>query len=124
MCRSDGQPKMYGMEPRMKHGLNTERGRGPRMVLSRSFALRPSVGPVGRGSRRAVTHAWFIRGRKVRVRRWCAAAAWIARLALAATTFAPVPEFTLGTALTLGAARGHDLPQERVLRPATADWPG
>jgi hypothetical protein len=46
MRRSDSQPKMYGMEPRMKHGLNKERGRGLKMGLSRSFAL-----PVGRGSR-------------------------------------------------------------------------
>src|SRR5437879_6110464 len=51
MRRSDSQPKMYGMEPRMKHGLNTERRGGPKMELSRGFALRPSVGPVGRGSR-------------------------------------------------------------------------
>jgi hypothetical protein len=51
MRRSDSQPKMHGMEPRMKHRLNTERGRGLKIGLSRSFAL-----PVGRGSRRAVTH--------------------------------------------------------------------
>ena|SRR5438445_791534 len=44
MGRSEIQPKTFAMEPRIKHGLNTERGNGPRMGLSRSFAL-----PVGHG---------------------------------------------------------------------------
>ncbi len=40
-----------------------------------------------------------------------------------ATASARITESTLKTALTPGAARCHYILEERVLRPATADWP-